>query len=83
MKETKMKKVAVLVSGVGSILEAMIKDKLPIDLVIADRECPAIEIAKSAGIVTEVKPRIFGYVRHFSLKPRAYSVLGEGYVTTK
>lgn len=36
------KKLAVLVSGTGSLLEAMIKENLMIDLVIADRHCRGI-----------------------------------------
>lgn len=55
-----MKKLAVLVSGVGSILEALISKKLTIALVLADRECRAVEIAKVAGIRTEIIPRTFG-----------------------
>ena len=55
-----MKKLAVLVSGTGSILEAMIKVKIPITLVLADRQCRGIEIAREANIPTEVFPRIFG-----------------------
>jgi phosphoribosylglycinamide formyltransferase-1 len=55
-----MKKLAVLVSGTGSILEAMIEYKLPISLVLSDRPCRGIEIAKAAGIKTVVLPRTFG-----------------------
>lgn len=43
-------KVAVLVSGTGSLLEAMIKDGLPIDLVVSDRQCRGLEIARTAGL---------------------------------
>ena len=55
-----MKKLAVLVSGTGSILEAMIKADLPIALVVADRECKGVDIAKDAGIKTVILHRIFG-----------------------
>ncbi len=54
-----MPKLAVAVSGVGSILEAMIAMGLPIDLVFADRQCRGLEIAKAANIPTEVLPRTF------------------------
>lgn len=58
--ENTMKKLAVMVSGSGTILEAMIEKGLPIILVIADRSCRGLEIAKSAGIKTVLLPRIFG-----------------------
>ncbi len=45
-------KLAVLVSGTGSLLEAMIKDGLPIALVLADKPCRGLEIAGAAGIPT-------------------------------
>jgi phosphoribosylglycinamide formyltransferase-1 len=48
-----MKRLAVFVSGTGSLLEAMIKDGLKIQLVLADRECRGLEIAKEAGIPTQ------------------------------
>ncbi len=64
MENTQMKKklknLAVLVSGTGSLLEAMRAFPLPIKLVVADRECRGIEIAKAAGIKTEILPRVFG-----------------------
>lgn len=50
-------KIAVLVSATGSILEAMIKSGVPIGVVAADRECKALEIAKDAGIPTELVER--------------------------
>jgi phosphoribosylglycinamide formyltransferase-1 len=42
--------VGVLVSGTGSILEAMLGEGLPIDLVASDRPCGGLEIAARAGI---------------------------------
>lgn len=47
-----MKKLAVLASGAGSILQALIAHDLPIALVVADRPCPALDIADAAGIPT-------------------------------
>lgn len=44
------KRLAVLVSGTGSLLEAMIAQHLSISLVLADRPCRGIEIAQRAGI---------------------------------
>jgi phosphoribosylglycinamide formyltransferase-1 len=52
-------RLAVPVSGTGSLLNAMIADGLTISLVIADRECKGIEIAKGANIPTLVLPRSF------------------------
>lgn len=64
-----MKKLAVFVSGTGSILEAILQDGIPIELVLADRECRGFKIAKAAGIPTELVERTFksfdreGYTR--------------------
>ena len=45
-----MPKLAVAVSGSGTLLEAMIQSGLVIDLVIADRPCRGYDIAASHGI---------------------------------
>lgn len=42
----KRPQIAVLVSGSGTLLEAMLKEDVPIRLIIADRECRGVEIAK-------------------------------------
>ena len=42
-------RLAVLVSGTGSILEAMLGSGLPVDLVGADRPCRGLGIAADAG----------------------------------
>ena len=52
-----MKRLAVFVSGTGTLLEAMIKDGLSITLVLADRKCRGIEIAEEAGIPTIIVSR--------------------------
>lgn len=55
-------KIAVLVSGSGTILDAMIKAEVPIAFVLADKPCRGIEIAKEAGIETAIINRNnFGY----------------------
>lgn len=54
-----MKKLAVLVSGTGSLLEAMIQDGLPVEVVITDRTCRGLEIAKQNCIPTVLIPREF------------------------
>lgn len=43
-------RIAALVSGTGTILQALIAEDLPIVLVVVDRPCPAESIAKEAGI---------------------------------
>lgn len=54
-------RVGVLVSGTGSILEAILGAELPVVLVAADRPCRALDIAECAGIATElVERRAFG-----------------------
>jgi phosphoribosylglycinamide formyltransferase 1 len=50
-------RVAVLVSGTGSILEAMIAAEVPVVMVLADRPCRALEIADAAGIATALVDR--------------------------
>ncbi len=45
-----MDSLAVLVSGAGTLLEAMIHQELPISFVAADRECRGLEIARKARI---------------------------------
>lgn len=50
-------RVAVMASGTGSILQSMIDHQLPIQLVLVDRPCGAIDIAASAGIATSVVER--------------------------
>jgi phosphoribosylglycinamide formyltransferase-1 len=50
-------RVAVLVSGTGSILDAMLADEVPVALVLADRACRALEIAAAAGVDTELVDR--------------------------
>ncbi|PAJ70043.1 MULTISPECIES: phosphoribosylglycinamide formyltransferase [Corynebacterium] len=51
--------VAVLVSGTGSLLKAILDDiqsPYRVDLVVADQVCPGIERAKNAGVCTAVVP---------------------------
>ncbi len=50
-------KLAILVSGTGSILEAMIRERVPIAVVVADRECRALDIARNARIPAELVER--------------------------
>jgi len=45
-------KIAVLVSGTGTIMAAMLKQGLPIAVVIADRPCPGLGIAAAHNVPT-------------------------------
>ena len=50
-------RVGVLASGSGTILQAMLDRQLPIVIVLADRPCGALDIARNAGIGAELVPR--------------------------
>lgn len=41
---------AVLASGSGTLLEAILADRIPVDLVVADRACRATEVAAAHGV---------------------------------
>ena len=56
----RMHKLAVLVSGNGSNLEAILRHPLPVAVVIADRSCPAIEVAARAEVPHAIIERTFG-----------------------
>lgn len=54
-------RVGVLVSGTGSILEALLAEKVPLAVVVADRYCRALEIAGRAGVEAVLVDRnLFG-----------------------
>src|SRR3954463_14700444 len=54
-------RVGVLVSGSGTILEAMLERGLPVVVVVADRPCGALDIARDAHVAVElVERREFG-----------------------
>lgn len=54
-------RVAVLASGSGTLLEAMLADGIPVDLVVVDRPCRALDVAASHGIeATLVERASFG-----------------------
>jgi phosphoribosylglycinamide formyltransferase-1 len=50
-------RLAVLASGSGTILRAMLDQDLPIAVVLADRPCGALAIAEEAGVATELVER--------------------------
>jgi phosphoribosylglycinamide formyltransferase-1 len=47
-------RLAVLASGTGTILEAILAAGLPVAVVLADRPCRALEVAEAAGVPTEL-----------------------------
>jgi phosphoribosylglycinamide formyltransferase-1 len=49
--------VAVLVSGSGSILEAMLASGVPVGLVLADRPCRGLDLGREAGVAVELVDR--------------------------
>ncbi len=50
-------RLGILVSGTGSILEAILDYGLPVVVVLADRPCRALEVAESASVPTELVDR--------------------------
>lgn len=46
-----------LVSGSGTILQAVLDAEIPVALVVADRSCPGLGIAERAGVATELVDR--------------------------
>ncbi len=50
-------RVAVLVSGTGSILDALLADGVAVTVVAADRACRGLERAAEAGVATELVAR--------------------------
>lgn len=67
-----MPKLAVLVSGQGSLLTAFVSSGLCIDLVLADRRCNALEYARDQGLPTTLIER-HDFTRRFDRS--AYSKL--------
>jgi phosphoribosylglycinamide formyltransferase 1 len=49
--------IGVLASGSGTILEAILRTDLPVQLVVADRPCRALDVATDHKIVTELVDR--------------------------
>lgn len=47
----------VLVSGSGTILQAILGADIPVAVVVADRPCGGLAIAEAAGVATELVPR--------------------------
>jgi phosphoribosylglycinamide formyltransferase-1 len=49
--------VGVLASGSGTILRALLNRRIPVAVVIADRPCGALDIARDAGVTAELIER--------------------------
>lgn len=45
-----MEGIAVLASGSGTILEAILEAEIPVSVVVVDRSCRAVDVAESAGV---------------------------------
>ncbi|HEX9991769.1 MAG TPA: phosphoribosylglycinamide formyltransferase [Acidimicrobiales bacterium] len=43
-------RIGVLVSGSGTILDAILEERLPVAVVVADRPCRALKVAESHGV---------------------------------
>jgi phosphoribosylglycinamide formyltransferase-1 len=50
-------RLGVLASGSGTILSALLDNRLPVTVVVADRPCGALGIAESAGVAAELVHR--------------------------
>jgi phosphoribosylglycinamide formyltransferase-1 len=53
-------RIGVLASGSGTILDAICEAGLPVVVVVVDRPCRAIEVARHHGVPVEVVERSFG-----------------------
>jgi phosphoribosylglycinamide formyltransferase-1 len=49
--------IAVLASGSGTILDAVLRAGIPVDVVVADRPCRALQVAADAGVPAELVER--------------------------
>jgi phosphoribosylglycinamide formyltransferase-1 len=50
-------RIAVLASGSGTLLHAILDEGLTVSLVVADRPCPALDIAAAHGVTAELVER--------------------------
>jgi len=50
-------RIGVLASGAGTILEALLEDGLPVEVVLVDRRCAAERVAERAGVALAVVER--------------------------
>jgi len=52
-----VRRIGVLASGTGTILQSLVDAQLPIALVVVDRPCRAVDVAEAAGIPVELVQR--------------------------
>ncbi|HYV58701.1 MAG TPA: phosphoribosylglycinamide formyltransferase [Acidimicrobiia bacterium] len=52
-----MRRIGVLASGTGTILQSLVEARLPVGVVVVDRPCRAIDVADAAGIPVELVQR--------------------------
>ena len=52
-------RIGVLASGSGTVCEAILDAGLPVRLVLADRDCPALVLAAARGVDAVLVPRSF------------------------
>lgn len=50
-------RIGVLASGSGTLLEAILAEALPVGIVVADRPCRALEVAREQGVAAELVER--------------------------
>jgi phosphoribosylglycinamide formyltransferase 1 len=50
-------RIGVLASGSGTLLEAIVAEEIPVEVVITDRDCRAVDVARSADIEAVVVAR--------------------------
>ncbi len=71
-------RLAVLVSGSGTILEAILRSGIAVEVVAADRDCRGLEVARSASVAAElVDRRDFGGFGPLFERDRYSAVLAE------
>jgi phosphoribosylglycinamide formyltransferase-1 len=69
-----VRRIGVLASGSGTILHALLGADLPIVVVLVDRECRAVEVARAAGVPVEVVERT-SFGRDFDRVAYTHSVV--------
>jgi phosphoribosylglycinamide formyltransferase-1 len=52
-----VRRIGVLASGTGTILQSLVDAELPLGVVVVDRPCRAIDVAEAAGVPVELVQR--------------------------
>jgi phosphoribosylglycinamide formyltransferase 1 len=67
--------IAVLASGTGTVLGAIVEHGPPVALVVTDRPCPALDVAEAAGVpAIAISRRDFGYRPRVSWDRRGFTI---------